>query len=263
MIPDLSIITVNHNNRSGLLKTIESAINQTFKNYEYIIIDGASTDGSAELIKEYSDRIYYWVSERDSGIYNAMNKGIKRANGEYLLFLNSGDKLINKNILGEVFKEDHKEDIIYGDITYFDPVKKKMLKPCLPEKPDLYFFYKQSLWHQAAFIKRKLFTKYGDYNENNKLVSDWEYFLKRIVIDKCSYKKINKIITNYDMFNGISVTNNEIRIKEMKNIMLQTFPSYIIELLENYSSTENEIRIFRKSIFYKLYRKYKKLLNHN
>ncbi len=87
----LSIITVNLNNKDGLQKTIDSVISQTFKDFEWIVIDGGSTDGSKELIEKYSDYISYWVSEPDKGIYNAMNKGIKVAKGDYLEFLNSGD----------------------------------------------------------------------------------------------------------------------------------------------------------------------------
>ncbi|MDR2910496.1 MAG: glycosyltransferase [Bacteroidales bacterium] len=93
----LSIITINLNNVAGLQKTIESVVKQTFTDYEYIVIDGGSTDGSADIIKQHANKITYWVSEPDKGIYNAMNKGIRVAKGEYCLFLNSGDWLINSN----------------------------------------------------------------------------------------------------------------------------------------------------------------------
>ncbi len=87
----LSIITINKNNAYGLRKTIQSVINQTYSNIEYIIIDGASTDGSIDVIKKFEDKIDWWASEPDTGIYNAMNKGIKIATGDYCQFLNSGD----------------------------------------------------------------------------------------------------------------------------------------------------------------------------
>ena len=114
----LSIVTINLNNVAGLHETIISVLNQSSADLEYIIIDGGSTDGSAELIKEYSDRIYYWVSEPDSGIYNAMNKGIRKASGEYLLFLNSGDALASDNIVEEVFRADHNEEILYLSLIH-------------------------------------------------------------------------------------------------------------------------------------------------
>ena len=94
-----SIITVNYNNKEGLRKTIESVISQTFRDFEYIVIDGGSSDGSAELLKEYSDKITYWVSEPDKGIYNGMNKGIAKATGDYLNFMNSGDCFYDQQVL--------------------------------------------------------------------------------------------------------------------------------------------------------------------
>ena len=95
----ISIITINYNNASGLEKTIRSVVEQTYNEYEYIIIDGASSDKSKEVIQEYQRYIDFWCSEKDSGIYNAMNKGIQKASGEYLLFLNSGDVLNNSAVL--------------------------------------------------------------------------------------------------------------------------------------------------------------------
>ena len=113
----LSIITVNLNNMEGLQKTCDSIISQTFKNFEWIVIDGGSADGSKELIEEYGSNISYWVSEPDKGIYNAMNKGIKVAKGEYLYFLNSGDYLFDSNALSDVFLDNPKEDIVYGFVA--------------------------------------------------------------------------------------------------------------------------------------------------
>ena len=109
----LSIITVNLNNKTGLEKTVKSVCSQTFEEFEFIIIDGGSTDGSLDIIKRYEDNISCWVSEQDKGVYNAMNKGIKMAKGEYLQFLNSGDSLINSDVLNKVFKENKTEDIIF------------------------------------------------------------------------------------------------------------------------------------------------------
>src|SRR4030043_464009 len=114
-MPHLSIITINLNNAAGLRQTIESVINQTFSDYEYIIIDGGSTDGSVDVIKEYASKLRYWITEPDTGIYNAMNKGIMQAKGEYFQFLNSGDWFLNETILQKLFSVDHNADILYGD----------------------------------------------------------------------------------------------------------------------------------------------------
>src|SRR6476646_10787698 len=111
----LSIITVNYNNCNGLRKNIESEITQTFTKYEFLIIDGDSTDGSKTLIKKYTDKLHYWVSEKDCGVYNAMNKGVQKANGEYILMLNSGDYLCDDDVLLNVFKNNFSEKLIYGN----------------------------------------------------------------------------------------------------------------------------------------------------
>ena len=120
-MPTLTIITINLNNSIGLRKTIESVISQTYNDFEYLIIDGGSIDGSVDVIKEYADRISYWFSEPDKGIYNAMNKGILKAKGQYLQFLNSGDYLVNKNVIENVFHELPDCDLLYGNIITVKP----------------------------------------------------------------------------------------------------------------------------------------------
>ena len=147
----LSVITINYNNRDGLRKTIESVVNQTCKDFEYVIIDGGSTDGSVDVIKEYADRINYWVSEPDKGIYNAMNKGIDVAQGEYCLFLNSGDYLFDNYVLSEVALHLDGTDVITGclklDTGEFWYAHKEI---------TLSLLYKGfSLSHPASFIKTK------------------------------------------------------------------------------------------------------------
>jgi glycosyltransferase involved in cell wall biosynthesis len=114
----LSIITINYNNADGLQKTIKSVISQTFKNFEYIIIDGHSSDKSIDVIKENENYFAYWCSEKDRGIYDAQNKGIQKAKGDYLLFLNSGDCLENEKVLEKVFALTPKEDLLYGELIF-------------------------------------------------------------------------------------------------------------------------------------------------
>src|SRR5208283_551554 len=176
----LSIITVNLNNVSGLRKTIESVVNQKYTDYEYIIIDGFSTDGSVEVIKEFTDKITYWISETDKGIYNAMNKGIKRATGDYCLFLNSGDFFANSRILEKCFEHQFSEDIVYGNMILEESGILMTWK--IPPKLTFNDFYISSIAHPCSFIKRSLFEKTGNYNEKYKIVSDWEFFLKAIFI---------------------------------------------------------------------------------
>src|ERR1700749_5163063 len=128
MNPLLSIITINYNDSEGLGTTINSVKHQNYRPIEFIIIDGGSTDGSKELIEKNISIVDHWVSEKDEGIYHAMNKGIQKAKGEYLLFLNSGDYLNDSNTLAILIADHHNEDIIYGDIfmkeTYHTWLKK-------------------------------------------------------------------------------------------------------------------------------------------
>ncbi|WP_052496577.1 glycosyltransferase family 2 protein [Pedobacter lusitanus] len=154
----LSIITVNYNDSAGLQKTINSVLNQSLQNFEFIIIDGNSNDGSKELLQQNSEPSIRWISEPDNGIYHAMNKGTRMATGEYLLFLNSGDILFDTEVIKQVDQEiDGTYGIYYGDIIFEEPEQQK--KIVFPDKLSFTFFYKQSLSHQASFIKKALFDE--------------------------------------------------------------------------------------------------------
>jgi len=227
----LSIITINRNNASGLLKTIESVIGQCYSNYEYIIIDGGSVDGSIDAIKKYADKINFWISEPDSGIYNAMNKGLAKSTGEYCLFLNSGDYLISPGVLDQIFKNNPKEDIIFGNIIYEGDKEPIVFSDTI----TLNTFLGLSIGHAASFIKRDLFQKYGQYNEQNKIVSDWEFFLKAFLIYKCSYRHINETLTVYQK-GGISTTasQNVTLIEERNGVLKREFPELYDTIEENY-----------------------------
>ena len=165
----ISVITINYNEKEGLRKTIQSVVGQTYADIEYIVIDGGSTDGSKELIETYQDKIHYWISEPDSGIYNAMNKGIRAATGDYLLFMNSGDCFFEQDTVSKAEKlmvDDY--GIYYGDLIYFNKRKKKYEDWIFPNKLSLGFFIENSLPHQGSFIKRSLFESISMYNENLK-----------------------------------------------------------------------------------------------
>ena len=170
----LSIITINRNNSAGLKKTMASVLTQSWINYEYIIIDGASTDSSVEVIRNEIENAsptlrsnIQFISEADTGVFNAMNKGITKAKGDYLLFLNSGDFFIDSKVLEAVFKENnHDKDIICCRCR----ISKNGQQVFITTPPSNFtfgFFYKNSLPHQATFIKKTLFDKYGLYR-------DWE-----------------------------------------------------------------------------------------
>ena len=223
----LSIITVNLNNKDGLQKTIDSVISQTFKGFEWIVIDGGSTDGSKELIEKYADHISYWVSEPDKGIYNAMNKGIRVAKGEYIEFLNSGDLYFNEKTLETVNRHLSHSDIIYGSAI----IRRDGKDIRIHMQRDICSFYdlvKKPINHQSSFIKKELFEKYGLYDERLRIVSDWKFFLEVVGIKKCSTKYLDKTIIVFDS-NGISFTNIELREMERRLVLEQFLPKYIVD----------------------------------
>ena len=252
--PKLSIVTINYNNRAGLKKTIESVLQQKFNDLEYIIIDGGSTDGSKELIELNCDKIAYYVSESDNGIYHAMNKGITAATGDYVLFLNSGDWFFNQDILLNFMKDLGDYDLIYGNkINYFSD--DKIIVEKSPTVIDLYVLsFTYSLPHQATIIKRKLFSEIGLYDENLKIVSDWKFVL--LALFKHNYTYLHKDIDliYYDMA-GISSTEkyNDLQIMERKSVIDAHFTnikhmdkeSLLIQNLKFYYKYSRTLRVLK------------------
>lgn len=173
----ISIITINYNDAIGLEKTILSVLNQTYQEFEYIVIDGNSTDGSKDIILKYQDKLTYWVSEPDKGIYNAMNKGIQVAKGEYLLFLNSGDILVAEANTLAVCVEKLQEDIVAFD-CFLERHGIIVERRTHIEQPTLFYVYKNGLKHQSTFIKSILFEKMGLYKEKYKIASDYEFWIR-------------------------------------------------------------------------------------
>lgn len=221
----ISIITINYNNRIGLEKTIASVISQTYKNIQYIIIDGASTDGSTEVIREHHENIDYWISEPDKGIYNAMNKGILKATGDYVLFLNSGDYLISSDIIDNISHElDSDEDIVFGLLKTYPSGIIGYTDIHLP-LTLLDFFKSSPIPHPASFIKRKLFLKMN-YDESLKIVADWKFFLQAVVFKGCSCKKIEKTIIVFEE-GGISNRNMALCNEERLNVLQELLPDAI------------------------------------
>lgn len=243
-MPKLSIITINYNNLEGLQKTFESVFEQTYQEFEYIVIDGDSTDGSKELIAQNKDKITYWVSEPDKGIYNAMNKGIKVANGEYLLFLNSGDIFYKES---SIYKANHHLTTQNKDLYIFDICLDENNQKIIHQYPSHYtfnYFRRGSLGHPSTFIRRELFYKFGFYNEENKIVSDWEFFLL-LWINNCTYCKINEVLSVFSM-DGISTLNKEVAIAEMESVLNNKY-NFIFQDIINF---EKKIHFLEKDLSY-------------
>ena len=223
----ISIITVNFNNTEGLQRTVKSVVNQRFSGYDFVIIDGASTDGSVEIINENSSKINYWVSEPDNGIYNAMNKGIRKAKGEYLLFLNSGDELLDADSLFNVAEHLHNEEIIYTDIV----IKNKQ-SSYVRQYPDKLSF-SQLLFdslphHQATFIHKNLFEQFGYYDESYKICSDWAFFINAICKHNVPYKHLHLTLSIYHL-DGISSSKEYEKLiqTERRTILERYFPMFV------------------------------------
>jgi glycosyltransferase involved in cell wall biosynthesis len=236
----LSIITINLNNRVGLERTVLSVIQQSLTDFEYIVIDGGSIDGSVDIIKKYESKISFWLSEKDNGIYNAMNKGISKANGEYCLFLNSGDFFIKSTILDEVSDYLSGEDILYGN-GFFQTKNNALDKLECPHKLTLGFFIVYSLFHPATLIKTSLFKEYGLYNESNKIVSDTEFFIKTTILNNVRSKLIPLDIAIAED-NGISrnIKFKELLEIERKKLFSSYFPGYVLDLMNEYRDLRSE-----------------------
>jgi glycosyltransferase involved in cell wall biosynthesis len=248
----ISIITINFNNVKGLKKTLDSLSSQTFKDFEHIVIDGASTDGSVELIKNYS-HITYWISEKDNGIYDAMNKGVKVSKGKYLLFLNSGDVLSDTNVIESVasnFKSD--KSIYYGDLLL--EKNNSIEKHQAPASIDLDFMLNSTFWHPCTFVKSDLFKNLGLYNTEFKICGDYEFFVRCFLNSKTTYQYLNINIALFDG-NGISndVSKQELQAKErdlawelnISDVLFSALKSYNRFNRSSYKSVFNFIQSLR------------------
>ena len=280
----LSIITINYNNAEGLRKTLASVAAQTFRDFEHIIVDGGSTDESVEIIREYADNEAMrlegyeamrqekngkaddtlpnrpiasspnrheicWISERDKGIYNAMNKGIeialgkrvvnsfnrseliedknkgiKMANGEYLLFLNSGDYLVDENVVENIMQLALKDDICYG--YQMNEIDGRLVEEVCIDPAYITFDTMRNahIPHQSSLIKLDTLVRLGGYDESNKIVSDWAYVMKCLFMHNGTITRIPVNIAVYDM-NGISsVADKTPQWAERRKVLLQYFP---------------------------------------
>ena len=284
----LSIITINYNNAEGLRKTLASIATQTFRDFEHIIVDGGSTDGSVEIIRQYAGNEalrpegykaikqenskadnpassphhlitlspIIWISEPDKGIYNAMNKGIEIAlgkrivnscnhselledknkeiettNAEYLLFLNSGDYLVDENVVRTVMNENLQEDIVYGKQMIEKDGTIMPMRFYSPEEISFCAFLKSTLPHQCTFIRVALFDKVGMYNEQNKIVSDWEWNLQALFRWNVSLREIDVPISVYDT-DGISSNQkmHELQQQERLAAAMRHFPRMMMDV---------------------------------
>lgn len=233
----LSIITINYNNAEGLRKTLASVAAQTYRDIEHIIIDGGSMDGSLDAIREYESIIrssahpltINWSSEKDKGIYNAINKGILRANGEYIQILNSGDILAASDVTERMMSalKNGKIDILYGNMIKYDYVSNKFIGKSGEVEYSLLNYFTGTMNHDCCYIRRDLFNTYGLYDENLKIVSDWKWFLIAIGLGHVKPIYVDIDVTIFDC-SGISETNLELRNKERRQVLEEVLPPAVL-----------------------------------
>lgn len=251
----VSIITISFKNAAGLEKTIKSVRTQTYPDIEHIVIDGGSNDGSKEIIQKYADRIAFWVSEPDKGIYNAMNKGIVQATGDYCLFLNSGDCLFSPTSLEEVMQEGLYADIATANLIYDDNIKAIY---CPPDSISCTFMMSTSLPHPSTLINTDLMKRLR-YDESYKIISDWAFMFRALVNENCTYQHVNKILTVF-YTGGISGTQKETEQKERNDFFYKALPKrladeitigqlpFLISVLQMKSFDQSLIRFLIRSI---------------
>lgn len=233
----LSIITINYNNCAGLEKTSQSILSLNYNDFEWIIIDGGSTDGSKELIESLVEEtnLTFWCSEKDNGIYNAMNKGIQHSNGDYLIFMNSGDCFFSSDILNKVFNKGIKADIIYGNALYIFKDHEELRK--VPKNITFRYIYEYTIFHQSTFIRKELLE--NGYDENLKIVADWKMWLVWVLQNKIFYY-IDEAICKFDAY-GISTGNEENVEKERNKVKSEILPQGIKDLMDEVYLYENII----------------------
>lgn len=222
-MPLITVITVCRNEYEKIRKTSESICTQSFGDFEWVVIDGGSSDGTLDILREYEENIAVLVTEPDAGIYNAMNKGIRRATGEYVVFMNGGDCFSDADALQRV-ADAPRVDIVYGDLLFDGS------EPLIKTYPDALqenYLLDNMLPHQASFIRRSLFDDHGMYDESYKIAGDYELFARLLVRNKVTYHHIPFVLAAFD---GAGISKNPahraIRKQENHRVRMMYFPRY-------------------------------------
>ena len=254
----ISIITINFNDYDGLKKTMNSVFEQTHDNIEYIVIDGGSNDKSVSFIEEHKNKLSYWSSEKDGGVYDALNKGIDHAHGEYILFLNSGDYLVDTLVVQNFVSCKPVEDLVYGNTLIDDGENQELL--IMPNSMDVFTALTHTINHQSIFFKKRLFDDGSRYDLKYSIVADWVFVNNAIIKKHCTWKHIDLVIPVYDT-NGISSDAN-LRGKERRKYLEENFDEAFLRKLDAHNLKNNKIQGKKriKNIVMRVLRKMKKIL---
>lgn len=223
-----SIITVCYNAAQTIEATILSVIEQTYPHIEYIVIDGGSDDGTISIINKYREKITYFVSEKDNGIYEAMNKGIAAANGDFISFLNADDYLVNKSVIKNITISiekfgANKADVFYGDIIIYNP-STGTGNVWKPGRLNKLYLFRGTIPHPATFYNKEVFAKCGRFDTSFKIAGDYEWVIRAYVHYKIVFKHISNVSCIF-LEGGLSTNDkaSAITIKERKKIIEKYF----------------------------------------
>ena len=226
----ISVITVCYNSENVIERTIQSVVNQTFDDFEYIIIDGASTDKTLEIVDKYRDKISKIISEKDNGIYDAMNKGISNASGDYIMFLNADDTLLHENVLKLVSeKMNDNKALYYGDLIFLEKSTGKLNNRKQNNVNNIYLCGGM-LFHPTIFASKKLFEKIGNFDTQYRIVADYDWIIRAMIQFKASCSYLDIPITIFADGEGASSNpkNQQRHKEERKKVQLKYFsPIYI------------------------------------
>lgn len=215
----VSVITVCYNNLEGLKRTYASVTSQSFQDYEYVIIDGGSNDGSKDFLEAAGEGCS-WVSEPDEGIYNAMNKGVRMSHGEYCIFMNSGDTFYDDEVLAKAAPLLDGRDFYVGNtVTVFPTRRHHVYSPAALTLESLFDGY---IMHQSTFTKTDL-LKECPYSEEFRICSDWELFVTGILLHGKTYGHLDMFVSNFCL-DGVSFTMQELSLKEREDVLRRDFP---------------------------------------
>lgn len=252
----LSIITINYNDAQGLKRTLESVATQTYRDIEHIIVDGGSTDNSVDVIKEYAFTVnslsvhsfnVSWSSEKDKGIYDGMNRGIRKATGEYIQILNSGDTLVAPDVLERIvlaLANSQYPELLYGNCIDVHADGTKFSHGPTVEY-SLEYLYKSTYPHETTFFRRDVFDKYGLFDENLRIVSDWKWFLQAIGVGNIKPIYVDIDVAYFDT-SGVSSTHKKQDAEERRKVLEENIPPAVLSDLDNYAFPIEQYKRLRK-----------------